>query len=245
MSEDNKQEDDHSIEDILASIRSIIADEDADEPIEEGESLEIVSQDASESGVAEQPEQEFEMTEMDPIAREMEESGDEDILELTDDMMADPTDEGFQEPQSQDDIDALFDENVEANVEPEKEVVAEEPVQEEVREPAEEEASIEEDYAVDLVMQDLEDEEQSVTDDSLLSEVAAASAAGALSRLSENVGTTKSSSPSSNMIVGTITLEDIVRQEVRPLIKSWLDDNLPSLVERLVEKEISNLKNKL
>ena len=94
-------------------------------------------------------------------------------------------------------------------------------------------------------MQDLEDEEQSVTDDSLLSEVAAASAAGALSRLSENVGTTKSSSPSSNMIVGTITLEDIVRQEVRPLIKSWLDDNLPSLVERLVEKEISNLKNKL
>ena len=245
MSEDNKQEDDHSIEDILASIRSIIADEDADEPIEEGESLEIVSQDASESGVAEQPEQEFEMTEMDPIAREMEESGDEDILELTDDMMADPTDEGCQEPQSQDDIDALFDENVEANVEPEKEVVAEEPVQEEVREPAEEEASIEEDYAVDLVMQDLEDEEQSVTDDSLLSEVAAASAAGALSRLSENVGTTKSSSPSSNMIVGTITLEDIVRQEVRPLIKSWLDDNLPSLVERLVEKEISNLKNKL
>ncbi len=241
MSEDNKQEDDHSIEDILASIRSIIADDDADEPIEEGESLEIVSEAASESVAAQQPEQEFEMTEMDPIAREMEESGDEDILELTDDMMADPADDGFQEPQSQDDIDALFDENVDANVEPVEEVVEEEPVQE----PVEEEASLEEDYAVDLVMQDLEDEEQPVTDDSLLSEVAAASAAGALSRLSENVGTTRSSSPSSNMIVGTITLEDIVRQEVRPLIKSWLDDNLPSLVERLVEKEISNLKNKL
>jgi cell pole-organizing protein PopZ len=37
------------------------------------------------------------------------------------------------------------------------------------------------------------------------------------------------------------TIEDIVREELRPLLKAWLDANLPSLVERLVRAEIERV----
>jgi uncharacterized protein len=37
------------------------------------------------------------------------------------------------------------------------------------------------------------------------------------------------------------TLEDLVREMLRPLLKSWLDDNLPALVERLVRAEIERV----
>jgi cell pole-organizing protein PopZ len=40
---------------------------------------------------------------------------------------------------------------------------------------------------------------------------------------------------------GGPTLEDIVREEMRPLLKAWLDSNLPPLVERLVRAEIERL----
>jgi uncharacterized protein len=37
------------------------------------------------------------------------------------------------------------------------------------------------------------------------------------------------------------TLEDLVREMLRPLLKTWLDDNLPSMVERLVRAEIERV----
>jgi cell pole-organizing protein PopZ len=37
------------------------------------------------------------------------------------------------------------------------------------------------------------------------------------------------------------TLEDLVREEMRPLVKSWLDANLPPMVERLVRDEIERV----
>ena len=38
-----------------------------------------------------------------------------------------------------------------------------------------------------------------------------------------------------------LTLEDLVREELRPLLKSWLDSNLPSLVDRIVRAEIQRV----
>ncbi len=38
-----------------------------------------------------------------------------------------------------------------------------------------------------------------------------------------------------------ISLEEIVREEVRPMLKSWLDSHLPSIVERLVRTEIERV----
>jgi cell pole-organizing protein PopZ len=37
------------------------------------------------------------------------------------------------------------------------------------------------------------------------------------------------------------TIEDLVREELRPMLKSWLDANLPPLVERLVRAEIERV----
>ena len=37
------------------------------------------------------------------------------------------------------------------------------------------------------------------------------------------------------------TLEDLVQDLLKPILKSWLDDNLPSLVERLVRAEIERV----
>jgi len=38
-----------------------------------------------------------------------------------------------------------------------------------------------------------------------------------------------------------VSLEEIVREEVRPLLKGWLDANLPAIVERLVRAEIERV----
>jgi cell pole-organizing protein PopZ len=37
------------------------------------------------------------------------------------------------------------------------------------------------------------------------------------------------------------TLEDLVRELLRPMLKIWLDDNLPTMVERLVRAEIDRI----
>jgi uncharacterized protein len=37
------------------------------------------------------------------------------------------------------------------------------------------------------------------------------------------------------------TLEDLVKEMLRPMLKGWLDDNLPGLVERLVRAEIERV----
>jgi cell pole-organizing protein PopZ len=37
------------------------------------------------------------------------------------------------------------------------------------------------------------------------------------------------------------TLEDLVREMLKPILKAWLDDNLPNMVERLVRAEIERV----
>jgi cell pole-organizing protein PopZ len=77
-------------------------------------------------------------------------------------------------------------------------------------------------------------------DDRLVSSRAATAAAGALaglaaaSRKPEGAGAI-------GLGNGATTLEEIVRSEMRPILKAWLDDNLPPLVERLVQREIKRI----
>lgn len=40
---------------------------------------------------------------------------------------------------------------------------------------------------------------------------------------------------------GGITIEDLVREEIKPVLKAWLDTQLPSLVERVVRAEIKRV----
>ena len=43
------------------------------------------------------------------------------------------------------------------------------------------------------------------------------------------------------LIQNARTLEDLVREMLRPMLKSWLDDNLPGIVERIVRGEIERV----
>lgn len=44
---------------------------------------------------------------------------------------------------------------------------------------------------------------------------------------------------------GGPTIEDLVRAELRPLLKDWLDSHLPPLVERLVQAEIERVVGRM
>lgn len=47
--------------------------------------------------------------------------------------------------------------------------------------------------------------------------------------------------PGPQIGAGGKTIEDMVKEMLRPMLKEWLDRNLPSIVERLVEREIVRL----
>jgi hypothetical protein len=75
-------------------------------------------------------------------------------------------------------------------------------------------------------------------EDRLISTASAAASVAALSQLVQ-----RPRDRSSEMPMGAVdrTLEDLIRELVRPLLKTWLDENLPLLVERLVRDEITRL----
>jgi hypothetical protein len=73
--------------------------------------------------------------------------------------------------------------------------------------------------------------QQRPTDSSqLLSRAATAAVDSAFNSLAQTV-----------LVQNARTLEDLVREMLRPLLKSWLDDNLPSMVERMVRSEIERV----
>jgi hypothetical protein len=49
-----------------------------------------------------------------------------------------------------------------------------------------------------------------------------------------------------DIAIGTrdMTLEGLIREILRPILREWLDQNLPYLIERLVKKEIDHMVNK-
>lgn len=65
----------------------------------------------------------------------------------------------------------------------------------------------------------------------LVSPPAAAAAAAAFGRLSGNMA----------MPAPGRTLEDVVRELLRPLLQQWLDENLPGIVQRAVDAEVSRI----
>lgn len=71
----------------------------------------------------------------------------------------------------------------------------------------------------------------------LLGPAAAAAAMTAVSQLVRAVAQERNLTVSR----GGPSIEDVVREELRPLLKEWLDTHLPPLVERLVRAEIERV----
>lgn len=80
---------------------------------------------------------------------------------------------------------------------------------------------------------------------SLVEPGAADIAASAFDRLNqavqESVPQPTASDPGPSVGPGGRSLEDIVKELLRPMLKDWLDKNLPTMVERFVEREIVRL----
>jgi uncharacterized protein len=81
----------------------------------------------------------------------------------------------------------------------------------------------------------------------LVSEPAADVSASALSSLATTVEIERLASEPHTITMfgnGARTLEDMVIELMRPLLKQWLDANLPATVERLVQKEIERISRR-
>ena len=74
----------------------------------------------------------------------------------------------------------------------------------------------------------------------LLSAEASEAAGAAFCRL-ETAAAEQPAEPSLTLGAGGRTLEEIVRDALRPLLQAWLDEHLPDLVERMVQAEILRL----
>lgn len=79
--------------------------------------------------------------------------------------------------------------------------------------------------------------------DSLVGDGVAGVASSAFARLNQavqdSVPAPAATSPGPS--VGGQTIEDLVKEMLRPMLKEWLDTNLPPMVERYVEREIARL----
>ena len=68
-------------------------------------------------------------------------------------------------------------------------------------------------------------------DEPLLGAAAAASASSAFGQLARTIA----------MPADGRTLEDVVRELLRPLLKAWLDENLPAIVQARVDAEVERI----
>ncbi len=203
-----------SMEDILHSIRDIIADS----PNEK----------AADDATGAEDEDEEEILELtDVVAPEENSNNAEDaITEEPEEKSDDPTDILA-------DIDEALDEEEELNEQ--LSAATEEPIEdnntaEEIVEPAEESPSIPEPAAAEAQHHD--------DINSLISGDAANKAGSTIKNLINTLPKNEIDSPVTR--TGT-TLEDLVVEAIKPMLSDWLDQNLPTMVERIVKHEIKKL----
>jgi cell pole-organizing protein PopZ len=198
-----------SMEEILASIRRIIADDD----VPKGESVPAEPPALSARPAAAVPERPVRQVELDVVLSQMSipaadrAAADEpaaDVLELTEAMAAATGTERFRTVDSHSDL-------VFAGA-------AEAPQQ---AEPGPATVPLRNDSGRRLPT----DAERA-----LVSSVTSAAVDSAFNTLAHTV-----------LVQNARTLEDLVREMLRPMLKTWLDDNLPGLVERLVRAEIERV----
>ena len=70
----------------------------------------------------------------------------------------------------------------------------------------------------------------------LVSEKALPASTAALSQLAHSVSRTREPTPGQSK-----TVEELVREAVEPMLKQWLDTNLPRIVERMVREAIDRV----
>jgi cell pole-organizing protein PopZ len=201
----NKTEQEPSIEEILASIRQIISDDDETRP----------------AGDIELPaEEKFDIPVYKPdVKEEKPRDSFAEILELTNEVggeekVFDMSEKKFEMPLHQPD---------------------------EMTEPRSRQSDIDLSFSEEPARKSSLDLSAGQGDvDALFSEPAANATTEAFSRLLGNIPVEREENKRL-YADGRITLEDIAKDLLRPMLRQWVDDHMPALVERLVEKELEKL----
>ena len=223
MTEEAQTEEDPSIEEILDSIRQIISEDDE----EAAPAVEAASEPSPE------PEPE-------PVSEEPLDQSSIDDMDFDAPAAAEAAPEPDPEPVSEEPLDQSSIDDMDFDA----------PAAEPAPEPAEEEEDI-------LELTDRVDEEPAPepevepapepepapvetapaasADDTLLTQGAETAAFDAISELARKTAVDHNG----------ITLEDIVRNELKPLLRDWLDQNLPVVIERLVREELERVSKRV
>lgn len=77
-----------------------------------------------------------------------------------------------------------------------------------------------------------------INKDNLISEESAAKSAATIKKLIQKM---EQPLNDSTKIIKNSTLEEITAEALKPLLKDWLDQHLPEIVQKIVEKEVKNL----
>lgn len=211
---EGKPEQEPSIEEILASIREIISDDDEQAGEEEAQEAQAPAAEAAEP--AEPPQAEEAPDEPAPA---------EDVLELTAEMQDEP--EPIDSEEEEVDLDEDFDI---ALAEINETLAAGEP---EIEETEKEMVSTADETPPDGK------EAGPAAADEILSDEAKQAAVSSMAKLAAGMPISKPKETAHHY--EGVTLEDIVRDLLNPMLREWMDTNLPPMVERLVQKELEKL----
>lgn len=245
MSQASKAEE-PSMEEILASIRRIISDEDsqsADSGNEQADETPVEAKAEDDMGDASEMSQDdldklFDMDGDDDVAEDEgaddmaaammadaaedeSDAGDDDVLELTEELAVESTDDLDMVDGLAEDLDNVAgDVSFAPDPEPAEDIMA----------PPEPEALFEPEEPV-IQSKPIPDDLPDVAPEDYLTSAATGQAVhAALDNFSDMLISTKAQ-----------TIEEMVRDMLRPMIKAWLDQNLPPMVEQMVKKEVQRV----
>jgi len=227
MSESKTQQQEPSMEEILASIRRIIS--------EDGEDGDQDGKNRSDPPAA---------TNGHDLGARPAPPSEEPVMELTEAQIA-PAEDGRDEP---DDDDGASDAEAPASEEPMLELSDDEPLDD--PEPAEPEPSAAAEPVVPSpapapaarAPEDPPKPMADTDDDKLVSDATEAATGAAFARfLDSKVRAEAQSATPVGVGDGAKTLEDLVKELLRPLLREWMDENLPRIVERVVEREVERM----
>lgn len=209
---DDKAQQEPSTEEILASIRRIISEDDA-------------------AGELDQEGAEASRTRDAAAARDAA-GEDEDVLELTEIVTDDGAVASLAEAAAAEEGETPSAPEGKEQAAAPKTAAEGKPEQEQQGEPAVAEGE------EALVAPSAEGEEE------LISEAVAGISTDAFAALAEALTRERRTGDAAGLGETDRAIEQVVREELRPLLKEWLDQNLPSVVERLVKQELERMASR-
>lgn len=211
MADKPKPQDDLSIEEILGSIRRIIAEDD-----------DHAEKDAMAASESNQPDLDAQDDELLELTNKIEEDG------TITDMTQFATPEKIKQPQP-----------VEAELQNDPFII-EDDSRPDILETAPSPVQIPESSFAEDPTPMSRQEDEILSPDNLLSSTTAEATSAVMAKLARHTAIAEQTSSQ-----GGVTIENLVREMLRPLLREWLDGHLPEMVETMVARELEKLSKRV